>query len=134
MAKGGIHSQITFLYFKDLDGARSFFEDLLGLCLVEDQGWAKIYRVCGSAFIGIVDEARGSLRANPDSAVLVTLAVDDVDFWYRDLRERGARIVKELQTYDEIGVRCFFVEGPEDYLLEIQQFLRPQARAVFHRS
>ena len=46
-----LDSQITFLYFKDLAEAAFFFEDILQLELVDNQGAAKIYRLCGNAFI-----------------------------------------------------------------------------------
>ncbi|CAB1055490.1 hypothetical protein D1BOALGB6SA_223 [Olavius sp. associated proteobacterium Delta 1] len=53
-----LSSQVTFLYFKELTGPAPFFEEILGLQKVDDQGFARIYRICGSAFIGIVDEAK----------------------------------------------------------------------------
>ena len=65
MRKLTIASQITFLYYKDLDAAQQFYEGILGLEKVEDQGWAKIYRVSSTAFVGLVDEAHGSLKAQP---------------------------------------------------------------------
>ena len=50
-----ISSQITFLYFDDQNSAAPFFEDVLKLEIVEEQEAAKIYRIAGGAFIGIVD-------------------------------------------------------------------------------
>lgn len=54
-------SQITFLYFKNLDEAVPFFEKVLNLELVDDQGTARLYRISSGAFIGIVDEKNWSL-------------------------------------------------------------------------
>ena len=45
-------SQITFLYFKDLAEAAFFFEDILKLELVDDQGAAKIYGSAGTPSSG----------------------------------------------------------------------------------
>ena len=50
---------ITFLYYRDLPGAMRFYEEILGLELVIDQGWCKIYRICAGAHIGLVDERKG---------------------------------------------------------------------------
>jgi hypothetical protein len=40
-----IKSQITFLYYRDLEPIARFYPEIMGLDLVEDQGWAKIFRV-----------------------------------------------------------------------------------------
>lgn len=73
-----VASQITFFYYHDLAPIAHFYEEVMGFERVEDQGWAKIYRVNGRAFMGIVDEKRGFHRAQERNAVLLTLVVDDV--------------------------------------------------------
>ena len=124
-------SQITFLYYRDLHRARSFYEDLLGLELVVDQGWARIYRVADAAFLGLVDESKGSRRARPDSAVLVTLVVDDVRAWRDHLRAQGVAIVRDLAVDERIAVETCFVEDPGGYLIELQRFMNPADATVF---
>ncbi len=127
-----ISSQITFLYFKDLDNADDFFQNILGLVLVEDQGWAKIYQISKGAFIGAVDEARGSLKAKEGSAVLITLCVEDVQGFADRLKEHNVNITKDVNLFEEIQIiNCFF-DGPEGYKFEIQEFLKPGAKEIFH--
>lgn len=126
-----IASQITFLYYRDLAVAQHFYETVLGLTLVEDQGWAKIYQINGAAFLGIVDEAHGSLKVKEDSAVMVTLVVDDVPGWYDYLRGQDVVIRRELGKSDEIQIEYFFVEDPGGYVLEFQKFLKPALAQVF---
>jgi predicted enzyme related to lactoylglutathione lyase len=128
-----ISSQITFLYFKDLEKADIFFSTVLGLDLVEDQGWAKIYQVSKGAFIGAVDETRGSLKAKTDSAVLITFCVEDVQGFADRLREHDINITKDVNVFEEIQIiNCFF-DGPEGYKFEVQEFLRPVAKKIFHQ-
>ncbi len=127
-----ISCQITFLYYSDLCEAQVFFEQTLGLDLVEDQVWAKIYRVADDAYLGIVDESKGTLAAHPEISTLITLVVDDVDSWYERLQEREVTIIRELVTFEDIQVRSFFFEGPGGYKFEIQEFLDPKAREIFH--
>lgn len=129
-----IASQITFLYYQDLAAAQQFYEGVLGLEKVEDQGWAKIYRVSGTAFVGLVDEAHGSLKAQPENAVMLTLVVDDVPGWYERLKARGVKILRKPQVYEEIQVHCFFFEDPGGYAYEVEQFLKPELADVFHKS
>lgn len=129
-----VQSQITFLYYHDLQTATSFYGEVLGLELVEDQEWAKIYRVGRDAFLGIVAGEKGFHRPQERSAVLVTLVVDDVKGWYGYLLSRGVTLLSEVQNREEIQIRCFFAQDPGGYTLEIQQFLRPDLAGAFHRS
>jgi catechol-2,3-dioxygenase len=68
-----VRSQITFLYYRDLEAIDRFYGEVLGLELVQDQGWAKICRVAGNASLGIVAGDRGFRRPRDESAVLITL-------------------------------------------------------------
>lgn len=127
-----IASQITFLYYKDLAAAQQFYEGVLGLEKVEDQGWAKIYRVNGTAFVGLVDEAHGSLKTQPENAVMITFVVEDVLDWYQYLREKGVAIRQEYGRSQTLQIKYFFAEDPGGYVLEFEHFLKPELTAVFN--
>ena len=126
-----LSSQITFLYFDDLNSAAPFFEDVLKLEIVEEQEAAKIYRIAGGAFIGIVDGAKGHWRAQEQSAVLITLVVDDVKTWYDYLKIKGLKMLTGIQKPEIAPVECFFFEGPGGYHFEVQRFLDPETAASF---
>jgi predicted enzyme related to lactoylglutathione lyase len=126
-----VQSQITFLYYRHLEPIARFYQDVIGFELVEDQGWAKIYRVSGNAYLGIVDERKGFCEAQEKNAVLITLVVDDVFRWYNYLRHKGVKILTELREIEDIQVRCFFLEDPGGYAIEVQQFLKPNVAQVF---
>jgi lactoylglutathione lyase len=128
-----IQSQITFLYYEELEPIAAFYENVLGFALVEDQQWAKIYRLGGNAYLGIVNGSRGFHRPQETNAVLVTLVVDDVPEWYAYLQERGVEMLSKLQHKQDIQVRCFFFRDPGGYTFEVQQFLKPELVEVFHR-
>jgi lactoylglutathione lyase len=129
-----IQSQITFLYYRDLEPIDKFYQEVIGLELVEDQGWAKIYRVSGDAYLGIVDEKRGFQNVQEEKSVLVTFAVNDVFKWREYLESKGVKMLTDIVESDEIQVRCFFCEDPGGYAVEIEQFLRPEAAEIFHRG
>jgi catechol 2,3-dioxygenase-like lactoylglutathione lyase family enzyme len=124
-------AQITFLYYAQIEPAAAFYAQTLGFELVEDQGWAKIYRTGGNAYVGLVAGEKGYHRPQAKSAVLVTLVVDDAARWYEKLRGKGVRLLGELEDRAEIGIRCFFFEDPGGYTLEVQEFLKPEQIAVF---
>jgi catechol 2,3-dioxygenase-like lactoylglutathione lyase family enzyme len=132
MKKLSIASQITFLYYKELAAAQQFYEGILGLALVEDQGWVKIYRVNGTAFVGLVDEAHGTLKTQPENAVMITFVVEDVTGWYDYLREKEVKIRREYGHSQTIQIEYFFAEDPGGYVLEFERFLKPELTAVFN--
>lgn len=129
-----INSQITFLYYDDLAPVADFYQNILGLDLVEDQQWAKIFQTSPTSFIGIVDGSRGFRKPKPENAVLCTFAVPDVMEWYEHLVAHGVKILSEPNTYDEIQVQCFFFEDPGGYAVEVQKFLKPELSSIFHAS
>lgn len=127
-----IQSQITFLYYDKIEPAARFYEEVMGFELVEDQQWAKIYRVGADVFLGIVVGEKGYHRARERSSVLVTLVVDDVPGWYEHLKANGIRPLTGVQDREDIQIRCFFFDDPGGYTLEIQQFLKPELADIFH--
>ena len=129
-----INSQITFLYYKDLSVAQHFYENIMGFQLAEDQGWAKIYRVSGNAFVGLVDEARGSLKVQENSAVMLTLVSDDVRGWYEYLQGQNVEFIREFGISDEIQIEYFFIRDPGGYIIEIEKFLKPELAETFGLS
>jgi lactoylglutathione lyase len=123
LTKVGVEGMITFLYYKDLARVTRFYEDVLGLKLVIDQGFAKIYQVAGQAHIGLVDESRGQHRSNPIKPVEITLVVSDVDAWYQRIRSLGVETLTEPSIISAANVRAFLFQDPEGYLIEVQKFL-----------
>lgn len=131
--KRKVQSQITFLYYRDLQPVQKFYQEIMGFELVEDQGWAKIYRVSGNAYLGIVDGKRGFHKAQEKSAVLITLVVDDVFGWYDHLKRKGVKMLTKLREMEDIQIRGFFLEDPGGYAIEVQQFLNPDVARIFHQ-
>mgnify|MGYP001800088206 FL=1 len=118
---------ITFFYYRDLPAAMQFYEDVLGLPLAIDQGWCKIYRICPSAHVGLVDETRGMNKWAPVKPVQLCIRVPGVDEWYAYARAQSLAGLSELFTNDEIGIRAFVFNDPEGYQIEVQSATRPGA-------
>lgn len=120
---------ITFFYYDDIHTVAPFYEQVLGLELVLDQGLARIYRVGGRAYFGIVDGNRGHLKHQPKSAVLLTIVAQDVEAWHGKLKDLGVSGLGPI----EHGRYCdhFFFEDPAGYAIEIQRFRDPEVAALF---
>ena len=116
-------SQITLLYFRNIEKAFHFYEDVLGLKVKIDQGYGRIYEVSGSALLGVMDEKRGFLQSGQGKSMMISLVTDDVDPWYEALEKRGVKMLSKPLTKEDIGIRSFLFEDPEGHILEIQKFL-----------
>ncbi len=118
-----IDSQVTFLYYADLDAAASFYGDVLQLEQTFDQGWVKIFAITPTASVGIVDESRGAHRASDDNAVMLSLVTADVDAWHARLIAAGVEILGDPADSASVPVRAFLVRDPGGYTVEFFQWI-----------
>lgn len=116
-----VDAQITFLPASDLAASREFYEGILGLQLVLDQGACLIFRITEGAFIGVCEH----LDPIDGRSVIVTLVAEDVDGWCRAITERGGVIVRGPEHNDRFGIHHAFVLDPDGHHIEIQRFDDP---------
>lgn len=117
--------QVTFLHTDDLAATAVFYEQLLHLPLVLDQGVCRIYGINDVAFLGFCISAGSRLAAGNDSVIL-TLVSHEVDDWHAYLVEHGVDIEKPPTLNEKFNIYHCFLRDPNGYLVEIQQFLDPQ--------
>ena len=117
-----IDAHITFCYTRDLAAAARFYEDVVGLRLVLDQGGCRIYEVAGSAYIGFCQRE----DAAEPRGVLLTFVTDDVDAWHERLVAGGAVSEKAPAHNPDYAIYHCFLRDPNGYLLEIQRFEDPR--------
>lgn len=117
-AKGAI----TFFYYKDLARAVEFYDKVMGFKLVQDQRWAKIYRVNGDAYMGCVDGSIGYHKPSDEKPVMLTVIVDDPDAWYEHFKKHKVETLNEPHDDKELNLRIFLLRDPEGYVIEIQKF------------
>jgi catechol 2,3-dioxygenase-like lactoylglutathione lyase family enzyme len=117
-----IDQQVTFLTTRDLDRTADFYENLLQLPLVLDQGVCRIYQVDGAAFIGFCQHLEVAERPE---GVIITLVSQEVDEWYAYLQAREVPIEKAPALNPKFNIYHLFLRDPNGYLIEIQRFLDP---------
>ena len=116
-------SNITFLYFNDLEAAKPFFEEVLGLEKAYDPGWAAVYRLRDKAFLGAVDNHSGSIQVTSTDSVLISLTVDNIEEVHKSLKgSRGVEGLSEIKQVKDLALKSFFFTGPEGYHFEVEQF------------
>jgi catechol 2,3-dioxygenase-like lactoylglutathione lyase family enzyme len=117
-----IDQQVTFLYTQRLAESAHFYERVLGLPLVLDQGTCRIYQVAGTAFVGICE--RADAPAEP-RGVIFTLVTQEVDRWHEYLVAQGVAIEKPPTLNPAYNIYHCFLRDPSGYLIEIQTFRDP---------
>ncbi len=120
----GVQATVWWLYYHDLDVMQRFYEGLLGVELLVDQGWAKVYQVAGSGFIGLVDGERGLHQATEQKGVTISFFTGEVDRWFeRAAAWPGFELRTPEVTHESERVRVFVGYDPEGYFLEWDTFL-----------
>jgi catechol 2,3-dioxygenase-like lactoylglutathione lyase family enzyme len=122
MKRPSLDQQVTFLSTADLAATAVFYEQVLGLQLVLDQGACRIFRVSDDAFLGFCSHLTSDEQTQ---GVILTLVSDEVDAWGDYLRERDIPLEKEPQLNAKFNIYHLFVRDPNGYLVEIQTFRDP---------
>jgi len=118
----GIKATIVWFYYQDLEGIQRFYEDVLGFDLIVDQGWAKIYPIAPTGYLGLVEEQRGMHRYTEQKAVTLSLLTDNLDAWYEYLSNHPGIEMRSAEISDTDRYRAFVAYDPEGYYLEWDVF------------
>ena len=124
-----IGQAVTFLYADPPEPCWRFYEEVVGLRLVQDQGMCRIYAAAEgtTAFLGVCRARAPRATDNPRTVggVVFTFVADDVDGWYAHLLAKGVTIPEPTALSAQYRVYHFFFRDPAGYTLEIQRFDRP---------
>lgn len=114
--------QVTFLTTDKMKESIEFYENILELDLVLDQGGCRIYRITDNSFLGICERKR---HKDDCEHLVFTFVTDKVDEWYEKLKDQGVQTTKAPAFNPEYNIYHFFMRDPNGYLLEIQEFKDP---------
>jgi predicted enzyme related to lactoylglutathione lyase len=125
-----IDQAVTFLYADPPEPSWAFYQEVLGLELVQDQGSCRIYAAASEgrrAFIGVCRARAPRASDNPRvvGGVVFTFVTEDVEGWYAHLKAKGADIPEPPAFSETYRVTHFFLKDPAGYTLEFQRFDRP---------
>jgi predicted enzyme related to lactoylglutathione lyase len=129
MSNYDVKGLIPWLYYKNLEKAIDFYENIMGFTLEVDQGWSKIYKIRDGAYIGLVDGEKGYHRPSDTKPVIICLNVYDADAWYDKLTSKGIKIEEKPKESERLKIKVFMLKDPEGYVLEIQESL-PDAMSI----
>jgi len=118
----GFKATVVWFYYKDMEGIQRFYEEVLGMDLIVDQGWAKIYPAGPTGYFGLVDEKLGMHSYTEQKAVTMSFFTADIDGWYEYLSTNDAIEMRSPKIEEEDEYRAFVAYDPEGYFLEWDVF------------
>jgi catechol 2,3-dioxygenase-like lactoylglutathione lyase family enzyme len=127
-----IQANSVFFYYPDLEEAETFYGTLLGFEKVLDYGFAKIFQLSPSTFIGLVDETKGMHYPSEPKSVTLSFVTNEIDQWYRYLTERDVPMRSPLNDSSRIPIKGFVALDPAGYFLEFETFLAHPQNALLH--
>jgi len=128
-----IQANNVFFYYKDLDKAVKFYEEILGLERVLDYGFAKIFRISETSYVGLVDEKEGMHKTMELKTVTLSFITNEVDSWYDYLVSKGVEMRGSVRSSTRHATRGFVAYDPEGYFLEFETFLDdPENEKLLH--
>ena len=115
-----IHRIIADLPVADIEEAKSFYTDFLGLSTEEfNLGWVARYTSPATGVMVQLVTRDASAPADP----VLSVMTDDIDAAYAEAQERGIEIVHPLTT-EPWGVRRFFVRAPDGTVINVVDHAR----------
>ncbi len=120
----GFYGAVTWMYYEDLQEAERFYEEQIGLPLIVDQGWAKVYQASETGYIGLVDEKRGMHNYTEKKGTSIAFVVDNLDDWYAYSQKHAPfTLEREMYPGNEDRYKAFVGVDPGKYFLEFNAFL-----------
>ncbi len=128
----GFKATVLWLYYRDLESIQGFWRGVMGFDQVVDQGWAKIYAVSPTGFIGPVDGAKGMHTWTENKAVTVSFITDSLDEWFDHMKDQSQFELHTPATEEEerAGARVFVGYDPEGYYLEFDTFVEKEGNEM----
>lgn len=121
-------SNITFLYYNDLNYGTKFIEEVFELSLTMDQGWAKIYQINETSFLGIV---KLSKEVEYKGNTLVSFNTLNVIKEHERVSKLNVSSLTDIQYLEQIPLNSFFFKDDEGHDFEIQEFISQNDIDVF---
>jgi lactoylglutathione lyase len=116
----------VFLYYKDLESAKRFYRDILGLPEYRESEHVWQYKITPDSFIGLVADGHGYLPASENKPVMPAIHLapgEDIDVFFNYLKDNGVKMLDEkVRPFSSIA-KVFLIEDTEGHVLEFIQRL-----------
>ncbi len=114
----------TCLYFKDLEIARQFYHDVLGLDIIHHQPGKHIFFRAGDSVLLCFNPEDSKHKVSPPGHfgggkqhVAFEVSLADYETAKEEIIAKGIKVIDEVEW--KSGVKSFYFEDPEGNILEI---------------
>jgi len=114
----------VFLYYKDLEEAKRFYRETLGMTEYMESDYVWQYWVTPDSLIGLVADGHGYIPASDEKPVMPAFHVDpkeDFEGFFEYLKGKGVKMLDENVRSFSGDARVFLIEDPEGHVLEFVQ-------------
>ena len=112
-----VQQQVTHLYYEDLDQARQFYRQTLGLRQTDSSR----FQISSDAFLQLHEFNESHSRKQAKSTA-IALLTDQLPQWYAHLQEQGVEVKYPYKAREGGPHDGFVVIDPGGYLLEFEEF------------
>jgi len=118
----GIQGQELSFYYRDLDRAKSFYQNKLGLNLLAENEDSATFQIAGDSRLVLKSVSGSTYSGQENKSVALALLTDNLEAWYAHVQEEKIPIKYTLKQNPEDAHDGFVAIDPEGYLLEFEMF------------
>ena len=120
----GIQGMETALFYRDLAKAKEFYQNTLGLEVVEETDSTAKFLLAGDSFLMLRSLANSGYTGTEPKSVALALLTNQLEGWYAHLQEQKVTIKYPLKQKPGGPHDGFVAVDPEGYLLEFETFFQ----------
>ncbi|HKL47317.1 MAG TPA: hypothetical protein VJ878_01500 [Candidatus Izemoplasmatales bacterium] len=124
-------SSITFLYYKDYAYGINFIKEVLGLTSVMNQGFAEIFQLSQTSYLGVVSLEDRNIR---EETTLISVNTNTLEADYKRVKDKEVVNLKPIKLIEKIPLKSFFFNDKEGHRFEIQEFIQTAHLLQFNRN
>jgi len=122
-------SSIVFLSYNNYEYGIQFFEKVLNLKLVMDQGFARVYSINKTSFLGFTKALK---EVENHGSTLISLTTDNLESEYNKIKEYDVLNLTPIRRIDQIPLDSFFFNDLEGHFFEFMRFIGEEDVKLFN--
>ncbi|GAB2478537.1 VOC family protein [Algoriphagus taiwanensis] len=120
----GVQALEVRWFYRDLGKAKEFYQNILGLDLVEETDNTAKFQIAGDSFLVLQDLKGSGYSGSEPKSVALALLTDQLEEWNTHLQEQKVTIKYPLKQNPGGPHDGFVAVDPEGYLLEFETFFQ----------
>ena len=118
----GIQGQELIWFYKNLEAAKDFYANKLGLNLLSEDRNTITFQIAGDSRLVLKSVEDSDYSGKESKSVALALLTDNLEAWYEQVKKENIPIKYTLKQNPEGAHDGFVAVDPEGYLLEFEMF------------